>query len=168
MIPQNKAELIKEIEASHQKLRIELGSIPEKISRKKELTAHAKDTKMSVCDLVAYLIGWGELVLKWHRLKTKGQSVDFPETGYKWNELGKLAKKFYADYKDYSYNDLLKKYNKVVTDILKLIKAQDNRVIYHVPWYGKWTLARMIQFNTSSPYKNAYTRIRKYKKYKGL
>ena len=49
---------------------------------------------MSVSDLVAYLIGWGELVLKWNEKKEKREKVDFPETGYKWNELGKLAKKF--------------------------------------------------------------------------
>ncbi|WP_341476959.1 ClbS/DfsB family four-helix bundle protein [Sphingomonas oleivorans] len=31
-------------------------------------------------------------------------------------------------------------------------------------WYGKWTMERMIQFNTSSPYDNAGGRLRKWKK----
>ncbi|MFX4153989.1 ClbS/DfsB family four-helix bundle protein [Aliarcobacter butzleri] len=60
------------------------------------------------------------------------EEVDFPETGYKWNQLGKLAQKFYEDYK--------------------------------ISWHEKWTLGRMIQFNTSSPYANAKARIRKWKK----
>lgn len=167
-VPQNKTELIEEIEFTYQKLRADLIDIPDELSCKEELDGHAKDTKMSVCNLVAYLVGWGELVLKWHKKKEKGQEVDFPETGYKWNELGELAQKFYADYKDDDFKTLLKKYDEVVKDILKLIEKKSNMDLYGVPWYNKWTLGRMIQFNTSSPYKNARNRIRKWKKQRGL
>lgn len=45
---------------------------------------------MSIHNLVAYLIGWGQLVLKWNDRKSQGHEVDFPETGFKWNELGKM------------------------------------------------------------------------------
>ncbi|SDK40013.1 Protein of unknown function [Pedobacter sp. ok626] len=46
---------------------------------------------MSINNLLAYLIGWGELVLKWNRKKDNNEPVDFPDTGYQWNELGKLV-----------------------------------------------------------------------------
>ncbi|MNK06664.1 hypothetical protein D3C87_245630 [compost metagenome] len=79
---------------------------------------------MSINNLLAYLIGWGELVFKWNRKKDNNEPVYFPDTGYKWNEL------------------------------------------YETTWYEKWTMGRMIQFNTASPYNNARGRIRKWKKQK--
>ena len=49
---------------------------------------------MSIHNLVSYLVGWSSLVLKWNRKSEDKEPIDFPETGYKWNELGRLAQKF--------------------------------------------------------------------------
>lgn len=98
MIPQNKQELIVEIERSYLLLKSELDIITSENAVKKTMLGHAKGTMMSMSNLVSYLVGWGELVLKWHDKKSKAESCDFPDTGYKWNELGKLAQKFYKDY----------------------------------------------------------------------
>ena len=48
--------------------------------------------------------------------------------------------------------------------ILALVEACSEAQLYSAPWYGKYTLGRMIQFNTASPNANARTRIRKWKK----
>jgi len=121
-------------------------------------------TVMSLNNLLAYLNGWGQLVLKWVDKTDKGETVDFPETGYKWNELGSLAQKFYADYETDSYSSLCKKLDDTVASVLQLIDAKTNEQLYVDTWYKQWTLGRMIQFNTSSPYDNATKRIRKWKK----
>ncbi len=163
-VPKNKEELIFEIENNYSKLKKDLETIPTELTKEKELEGHAKDTKMSISDLVAYLIGWGELVLKWNRKKEYGEIVDFPETGYKWNELGKLAQKFYLDYENIDYPELLNKLEKTVDKIQKLIENNTNEELYGKPWYDKWTKGKMIQFNTSSPYKNARSRVRKWKR----
>lgn len=165
-IPQNKQELISAIENSYQKLKVDLESIPMEHAVVKELEVHSKGTQMSISNLVAYLIGWGELVLKWHQKKDDGLHVDFPETGYKWNELGKLAQKFYQDYDHLKYNELLIRLDKVVKRILQLIEDTNNTNLYEKPWYDKWTQGKMIQLNTSSPYKNARSRVRKWKRQK--
>ncbi|WP_373885671.1 ClbS/DfsB family four-helix bundle protein [Snodgrassella alvi] len=34
-----------------------------------------------------------------------------------------------------------------------------DEALYGVAWYGKYTRCRMIQLNTSSPYKNAAGRL---------
>ncbi|HAE68662.1 MAG TPA: hypothetical protein DCG77_15990, partial [Sphingobacterium sp.] len=47
-----------------------------------------------------------------------------------------------------------------------LIEQKTDMQLYGVSWYEKWTLGRMIQFNTASPYQNAVGRIRKWKKEK--
>lgn len=163
-VPKNKNELIFEIENNYSKLKKDLENIPTELTKEKILEGHAKDTKMSISDLVAYLIGWGELVLKWNRKKENGEIVDFPETNYKWNELGKLAQKLYSDYENIDYPKLLNKLDQTVEKIQKLIENNTNEELYEKSWYDKWTKGKMIQFNTSSPYKNARSRVRKWQK----
>lgn len=119
---------------------------------------------MSVHDLVAYLIGWDELVLKWHERRSVGEVVDFPETGFKWNQLGELAQKFYADYADLSWPELLVRFEDAKDRIIALVEGYDNDQLYGAPWYEKYTMGRMIQFNTSSPYANARARLRAWQK----
>lgn len=163
-VPKNKEELLIAINTTYSKLRADLETIPHEKTTQKELEGHAKGTNMSVSNLVAYLIGWGELVLKWNQRKQNNQHVDFPETGFKWNELGLLAQKFYADYDHLSYAELLEKMDEIKSTIVNLIERTTNEDLYEKPWYDKWTQGKMIQLNTSSPYKNARSRVRKWKK----
>lgn len=167
-IPQNKQELIDAIEDAYSKLKKDLDTIPVNLTKQLELPGHAKDTLMSVNNLVAYLIGWGELVLKWNQLIKERKPVDFPDTGFKWTELGLLAQRFYKDYEKDDYPLLLEKLDTVVHQILSLIASSSNEEIYDQVWYKTYSMGRMIQLNTSSPYKNARTRIRKWKKGKGI
>jgi hypothetical protein len=158
--------LLAAIETSFDKLQRELATIPEPLALERTLDGHAQGTQMSVHDLVAYLVGWNELVLKWHAGRQAGRAVDFPETGYRWNELGRLAQKFYADYADLPFPDLLQRLNAAKAALVALIEGLDDAVLYGVPWYEKYTLGRMIQFNTSSPYANARARLRAWRKHR--
>ncbi|WP_413532961.1 ClbS/DfsB family four-helix bundle protein [Empedobacter brevis] len=160
-VPINKEELQLAIKTNYKKLKQELFTISAELTLIENIDGHAKNTKMSINNLVAYLIGWGELVLKWNRKRENNEFVDFPETGYKWNELGKLAQKFYKDYEELDFNTLQTKLDETVVEILYLIEQKTNEELYEVSWYEKWTLGRMIQFNTASPYTNARGRIRK-------
>ncbi|MBO9680449.1 MAG: ClbS/DfsB family four-helix bundle protein [Acidovorax sp.] len=163
-VPQNKQELLEAICTTYQKLMSDLASVPPERSREATLEGHAQGTQMSVADLAAYLIGWNLLVLKWCDGKSRGVPVDFPETGYKWNELGRLAQKFYADRAEADYADLLRQLADVHARIVALVEGETDASLYGVPWYEKYTQGRMIQFNTSSPYANARGRLRKWKK----
>ena len=167
-VPTNKTELADAIRVNYLKLRADLDGVPEALSRERTLEGHAKGTLMSVHDLTAYLVGWGDLVLKWHAGRSAGQQVDFPETGFKWNELGRLAQKFYADYADLPYPALLDRFAATKDRILAVIEKTDNEDLYGKPWYETYTLGRMIQFNTASPFDNARKRLRRWKKEKGL
>lgn len=167
-IPKDKDELLKAIVDNYNKLTNELTSIPFELTEIKQLDGHSKNTFMSINDLVAYLVGWGQLVLKWNNKKSKGLEVDFPETGYKWNDLGRLAQKFYKDYEKDDFKTLSSKLDKTTIEILKLVENKTNNELFETVWYGKWTLGKMIQLNTSSPFKNAKDRIRKWKKTKQL
>lgn len=126
------------------------------------MDGHARDTKMSPADLVAYLVGWNELVLKWLEHDDRGAPVDFPETGFKWNELGLLAQKFYADLDALAWHDLLVRLRRANAKLVETISSRTDAELYGRPWYDEWTKGRMIQLNTSSPYANARKRIRKW------
>ena len=165
-IPTNKSELQLAIKDSYAKLQKDLVDIPVEMTNIKELEGHAKGTLMSVSDLVAYLIGWGELVLKWNKSIEKGEEVDFPETGFKWTELGLLAQKFYKDYEKYTFKKRLLLLDNTVAKLLHLIESTPDEDLYKTIWYKTYPMGRMIQLNTSSPFKNARTRIRKWKKMK--
>ncbi|QKF66649.1 DUF1706 domain-containing protein [Arcobacter venerupis] len=163
-VPINKEELQEAIISNYTKLKKELLTIAFEKTSINELEGHSKGTLMSINNLISYLVGWGELVIKWNEKKDNNEAVDFPETGYKWNELGKLAQKFYEDFKNDDFNSLIIKLDKTVETILLLIENKSNKELYDVTWYEKWTLGRMIQFNTSSAYLNGKNRIRKWKK----
>lgn len=165
-IPTTKDELLQAIRTNYSKLVCELSDIPVDQTNLLILQGHAKGTVMSINNLISYLIGWGELVLKWNKKSEDDKEVDFPETGFKWNELGKLAQKFYQDYADLDFTTLCAKLDQTVLTIVELLEQKTNMQLYGVNWYEKWTLGRMIQFNTASPYQNAVGRIRKWKKEK--
>lgn len=167
-VPHNKQELLDAIRTNYQKLVADLVSVPAERAHEATLEGHVQGTPMSVADLVAYLIGWNALVLKWCAAKSSGLPVDFPETGYKWNELGSLAQKFYADNADEDYPRLLRRFADVHARILALVEGETDASLYGAPWYEKYAQGRMIQFNTSSPYANARARLRKWKKANGI
>lgn len=163
-VPQSKDELLSAINSIFPKLMTDYQVVPESLSRKCELEGNVKGTKISVCDTVAYLVGWGKLVLKWHSLKSRGLLVDFPETGYKWNQLGLLAGSFQERYSNWKYKDLLNELDSTINELIALVSSLSNDQLYETTWYEKWTLGRMIQFNTSSPMKNMRAKVRRFNK----
>lgn len=159
-VPQDKDELLAAIETEFRKLNRTLEEVPPALVHERTMEGHAKGTQMSPFDLVAYLTGWNELVLKWLERGAAGAAIDFPETGFKWNELGRLAGKFYGDYADIPYPQLVERLHAAKARIVAAIVRTEDAALYGRPWYGKWTMGRMIQFNTSSPYANARGRLR--------
>lgn len=163
-ISKNKEELISSIENSYENLFADYMGVPKELSREIGVEGNVKNTEISVSDTISYLIGWGNLVLKWHELRANNLEVDFPEKGYRWNELGRLAQHFHASYKDWSYKQLLTEFQFTTQKILKLVDSLSNDELYGHSWYKSYTLGRMIQFNTSSPMKNIRTKVRRFKK----
>lgn len=163
-IPNNKEELQATIRINYDKLRHDLSDISADQTKIKNMEGHSKGTFISLHNQIAYLVGWGQLVLKWVERKDRGEAVDFPETGYKWNQLGLLALKFYDDYDREDFSVLLKMLDALVLKILAVINEKSDTELYEERWYEKWTLGRMIQFNTSSPYINTRARVRRWKK----
>lgn len=136
----NKEELLQAINTNYEKLKKELSSIPHELTTAKKLEGHSKGTLMSINNLFAYLVGRGELVLKWNNRIDHNETIDFPETGFKWNELGRLAQKFYEDYKDDDFITLQSKLDNTVDAVLSLIESKSNQELmkFHGTGNGHW------------------------------
>ncbi len=167
-IATNQTDLYHAIKQSFAKLYTDYQLVPHDLARQCGVEGNIKNTQISVCDTLAYLIGWGKLVLKWYHARRQGLSVDMPETGFKWNQLGMLALHFYHQYQTWSYQELLDEYADVIKQILQLVRSLSDDELYGDDWYQKWTLGRMIQFNTSSPLRSTRTKVRRYMRSQGL
>lgn len=163
-VPTSKSELLLAISISFDRLNADFARVPESRANECTMPGHVAGTQMSPSCLASYLLGWNRLVLKWLHQDDQGIPVDFPETGFKWNQLGLLAEKFYTDYADLSWSELIEQLTRVKTELVETITSRSDEELYGSAWYGKWTKGRMIQFNTSSPYTNARGRIRKWLK----
>lgn len=159
-VPSSKAELLDAVNKTFIELSADLDRVPLELVRAPLLPGHAKNTVISPADLVAYLIGWNQQVLTWHRRRVAQQPDQFPAPGVKWNELGKLAQRFYVEHQDDTWSHLRAQLAECKEQIIALIESCSDTDLYGSPWYGKWTLGRMISLNTSSAYVNARRRIR--------
>ncbi|NQZ84128.1 MAG: ClbS/DfsB family four-helix bundle protein [Nanoarchaeales archaeon] len=168
MVATTKKDLIDCISLNFEKIYLEFEKVSDDLILKKDLVGHLAGTKITVRDELCYLIGWGELVLKWYKIGSDGETVIMPEENFKWNNLGLLAEKFYLDYDNISYENLLKKFKLVVSKILKLVNSLSTEELFRVGYfswnYEKWGFGRMIEINTSSPYKSNRSKIRKFLK----
>ena len=159
-VPASKAELLNAIEKTFAQLGDDIDRVPIEAARRQVLPGHVKGTTMSPADLLAYLIGWNQQVLTWHRRRDAGLPDVLPAAGVGWNELGALARRFYAEHADDSWDSLRAQLIAVKNAIVSLVESKSDAELYGPPWYGKWTMGRMISLNTSSPYANARGRIR--------
>lgn len=159
-VPASKDDLLAAIEKTFAQLEQDLDRVPVEEARQQTLEGHAKGTMMSPADLVAYLIGWNQQVLTWHRRRAAGLPDEFPAAGVAWNELGLLAQRYYADHAEETWDELRQQLRDAKGAIVALVEGFSDAELYGAPWYGKWTMGRMISFNTSAPYANARGRVR--------
>ena len=71
-----------------------------------------------------------------------------------------LAQRFYQEHEGDTWEELRGQLRDLKGRIVLLIEGCSDSELYGQPWYGKWTMGRMISLNTSSPYSNARGRIR--------
>lgn len=162
-IATHKADLLKELESAYARLHEEAASIPPALERCAGL-----EGGISPCDLIAYQIGWGRLLLSWDALEARGEAVDMPAPGFKWNQLGLLANSFHQARSGHTLERLLAEFELLVGRIRRFIDTCTEDELFRIGvrhWAGeKWPVAKWIQVNTIAPYKSARTKLRRWKK----
>ena len=81
-----------------------------------EITDENKDTFVDEVDkspvqMIAYQLGWMNLILLWEEKNKNDETVITPSENYKWNNLGRLYKSFYKKYENYSIKKLIAEFN---------------------------------------------------------
>jgi hypothetical protein len=104
---EGKKELINEINKTYSAFVTEFVDINEK-----NLHSRIKTVDKTPFEMLAYQIGWLELVMSWEKNEMANKEVAMPAPGIKWNKLGDLYQSFYEKYKELSLSNPLKKIEK--------------------------------------------------------
>lgn len=166
-LPSSKTELLEKLHSAHEKLDLEFNEITLSLERKNEV-----DGGISCCDVLAYQIGWGNLLLNWDKTELSGEIPEMPAKNFKWNQLGDLAIYFYENSQRKSLKNLRAEFKLVHSQLTKWIDSLSDAELLQLhqrQWAGeKWALVKWIQVNTIAPYQSARTKVRRLKRNHGL
>lgn len=126
--------------------------------------------KVSIADLIAYQIGWGNCLIRWYETGLKGEHPEMPGDGFSQWSYEEIAKHFYKKYRYDGAEEQMKILDELVLNILKIVDREEKNgnldQIGVWAWCtlrsGKsWPLSKWIQVNTIAPYKRAVKVIKK-------
>lgn len=122
-------------------------------------------------EMLAYQLGWMELLRGWDRRELAGETVVTPAPGYRWNQMGELYEEFYSRYAACSLQELETAFTAAVEGITAWIRTFDEDALF-LPggreWArstpANWPVWKWIHINTVAPFKSFRSKIRKWKK----
>jgi hypothetical protein len=121
--------------------------------------------------MIAYQLGWLNLILDWEKKEQQGITVITPHDGYKWNDLGGLYKSFYKQYENYSLRELCSMFEEAEQKIIELTENYTDTELFHFggrKWASStpadWAIWKWLHTNTVAPFKSFRSKIRKWKK----
>lgn len=121
--------------------------------------------------MIAYQLGWINLILDWDKQEQQGDTVITPTVDYKWNNLGGLYESFYKQYGEYTLEELCTMFIKAEQQIIELINSYTDVELFQQGgrmWASStpsnWAIWKWIHINTVAPFKSFRTKIRKWKK----
>lgn len=121
--------------------------------------------------MIAYQLGWLNLLMNLDRDELTGKEVTTPALGYKWNELGGLYQSFYTQYENYSLSELKNEYIETVAKFVEWVDSFTEKEIFEQDvrkWASstpsKWPIWKWAHINSVAPFKSFRTKIRKWKK----
>jgi hypothetical protein len=121
--------------------------------------------------MIAYQLGWLNLILSWERQEQQGVTVITPHPGYKWNNLGGLYESFYKQYEHYSLQQLRGMFQESEQQIEQLTEKftdaelfQPGRRKWASSTPANWPVWKWIHINTVAPFMSFRAKIRKWKK----
>ncbi|WP_367565966.1 ClbS/DfsB family four-helix bundle protein [Lacrimispora sp.] len=165
----NKQELIDEISKRAKLFIDEFSSVTE--TDKDKLV---DDVDRTPAQMIAYQLGWLNLILDWEKQEQQGTEVVTPHVDYKWNNLGGLYNGFYKQYENYSLQELRSIFEKKVQQIISLIESYTDTELFQSggrKWASStpanWPIWKWIHINTVAPFKTFRSKIRKWKKQNG-
>lgn len=162
----SKEALIVAIQKAYQLFDREFDDVPEQ-----KVNIRIKEVDRTPQEMIAYQLGWLNLIMGWENDELNGKEVVTPSPGYKWNQLGPLYQHFYAEYSGYSLEELRTLFKKGIETWCEWIDQLSDEELF-TPNVRKWTVTnanwpmwKWVHINSVAPFKNFRTKIRKWKKH---
>ena len=162
----NKSELIEAIKSNANLFIREYADIEET-----SMNIIDEETEYSPFQMLAFCIGWMNLVLSWENEEQRGIQKTTLAIDWKWNDLDWLYKSFYDKYNNDSLNELINMFNQKVENIIELISKLSDEELFKegkrnwAKTNGKaFSVCRLMHLNTIVNFKSFRGKIRKWKK----
>lgn len=121
--------------------------------------------------MIAYQLGWMDLLLSWEEDEKKRHPVVTPAPGFKWNALGGLYESFYAQWFQQSSEQLIAAFIARVDRICTWIESLSEAELFGTDqrsWASStpsaWPVWKWVHINTVAPFTTFRTKIRKWKR----
>ena len=162
--------LIQNIQKAYEQLVESVQAIP--IAQRKNKIIEGTAGQVSVSDLIAYQIGWGNCLIRWYHTGIQGKQPEMPGEGFStWDYLA-IAQHFYQKYSYDAALEQMKVFQETVSQILEIVQKEQatENLNQEGIWSWctlasgkKWPLSKWIQINTVAPYTRAIKLIKKAK-----
>ncbi|HSO26452.1 MAG TPA: ClbS/DfsB family four-helix bundle protein [Anaerolineales bacterium] len=157
--PSTQQELLAAISKERQALEKQLaGLTPE------QMTQPGVMAEWSIKDILAHLVEWQQMVLRWVAAGRRGEAVRAPSEKYNWGQLPALNQEIFERYLTQPLDEVLHAYAASHQEMLDLIDHTPEDQLFTpglYPWMNKNTLAAYINSSTAAHYRWARTEIRK-------
>lgn len=121
--------------------------------------------------MIAYQLGWLDLLMAWDKKEAQGELVITPSDGYRWNNLGGLYQSFYDTYNGYTLKELKNMFTEKVNTFLNWVAHFSEEELFTSntrKWASStpsnWPIWKWVHINSVAPFKSFRTKIRKWKK----
>lgn len=162
----SKEALIEEIEKTAALFMQEFSDIPET-----DIDLRFEGVDRTPREILAYQLGWMELIRGWDNDELAGKTIIMPAPGYKWNQMGAMYKDFYAKHSTQTLAQLTQMFNEAVSSLIRWIRAFSDEELFlsggrnwaqSTP--SNWPIWKWVHINTVAPFKSFRSKIRKWKK----
>jgi hypothetical protein len=162
----DKASLISEIKKTASLFIAEFEGISEA-----DKSIRFEDVDRTPQEIIAYQLGWMNLLLSWDLEELDGKEVVTPSRGYKWNQLGGLYQCFYDQYQNQALSQLIELFNLTVDELTQWVNGFSSEELFNPggrKWAAStpsnWPIWKWVHINTVAPFKSFRSKIRKWKK----
>jgi len=164
MEPSNKHDLLAAMAKNFSRFGLELDTLPPVLFNDRRITPHVGERCIDACDVLAHATGWTGLAVTWvERVRAKKPPV-LPGADCGRNDPDLLSSSFYIKNSTESFRELRDRLRTVYAELVELLEATDENLLFKTELYRKTTAAQLIHCRVSSLYKGEVTRLRIWKK----
>jgi hypothetical protein len=123
--------------------------------------------KWSAKDILAHLVEWKKMFLGWYEEGLRGGNPRTPTEDLNWTQTPALNERIYQKWKEERFEVILAEFDSTYAQMLELTRSISQEKLFRkqlYPWLRVWPLSRWIAAQTSSHYRWARTRIRRWAK----